>query len=85
MRALSCRLRRHGLTIVVSAIFAGLTLNVWRSVGVWPVLILLAAAAGLVLVLGSVGLVTGSQVAKHSLRTRAAIEAGNYPPKELTK
>lgn len=65
--------------------FVGLALNVWARDGTTASLFLLLAAAGCVLVLGSVGWLTGTQVVKHSRREQQQIEAGNHPMREITK
>jgi hypothetical protein len=78
-------LRRHRLRLAVTAVLTGLALNVWVQDGTWPLLVVLAAVVGYLLVLGSVGYVTGSQVVKHSRREAAAIEASQRSVKGLTR
>lgn len=78
-------LRRHRLGLAVTAVFSGLTANVWVQEGAKPLLFVLAAVAGYVLVLGSVFYVTGSQVVRHARREATAIETGTHPARELTR
>lgn len=78
-------LRSYWPALSISAVFAGLTINVWVHDGAWPVLVIFGVALGGVLVLGAVGLFTGAQVVKHSRREAAAIGSGNHPMKELTR
>jgi hypothetical protein len=78
-------IRRHRLSLAVSTVLAGLALNVLVQDGVKPFLIVVAAGVGYVLVLGSVGWLTGAQVVRHSRREAAAIQAGKHSAKELTQ
>jgi hypothetical protein len=74
-----------GVALAVAVIFTGLALNVWVQDGLKPFLIVSAASVGCLLVVGSVGWMTGSQVVKHSRQEAAAIESGNHTMKELTR
>jgi len=60
----------------------GLALNVWAQDGTKPLVILLAAIVGCLLVVGSVGWLTGGQVVKHSRGEAAAITTGRHPMKK---
>lgn len=78
-------LHRNRLALLLYAVFAGLTLNVWVQDGTAAFLVVLLASGGCALVLGSVGWLTGRQVVRHARREARAIEAGNHPMREVVE
>jgi hypothetical protein len=70
---------------LVGVVFAGLLVNIWVRNGTKPFLVLLAACVTAVLVLGSVGWLTGTQVVRHARREQQAIQSGNHPMREITR
>ena len=75
-------LRRNWLQTFAAVVLVALTLNVWAQDGRKAFLVVLAATAGCLTVMGSVGWVTGAQVVKHARREAAAIESGTHPKRK---
>jgi hypothetical protein len=75
-------LRRHWAILANSALVLGLAVNVGVQNGAKTLLIVMAALSGFLLVVGSVGWLTGAQVVKHARREAAAIETGTHPMKK---